>query len=229
MEKKRYDVLLFDADGTLLDFDRAEADGFKKVLEHFGFPPEESYVEEYHVLNKACWEAYEEGKLSRDRVLTVRFERFFGDRGLTVDGNEAEEVYRHYLDQGADLLDHALETLAYLKERYTLYLVTNGVAKTQHTRLEASGLRPYFKEIFISEEVGSKKPEKEFFDHCFARIPEVSPKRILIIGDSLSSDMQGGVNAGIDTCWFNPHGEENRRNLPLTFEIAQLEELKIIL
>ncbi len=106
---------------------------------------------------------------------------------------------------------------------------TDGTARTQHLRLAASGLQPYFKDIFISEETGSQKPQKEFFDRCFARIPGADPARMLIIGDSLSSDIQGGVNAGIDTCWLNPHGEENRRSLPLTWEITQLEELKTIL
>lgn len=226
---KRYEILLLDVDGTLLDFDRAEAESFKKVLEAYGFSPEDRYVEEYHRINKECWEALEEGRMERARVLTARFERFFGNHGVTVRGEEAEAVYRRFLDEGAYLLPHALEVLDYLKDRYELYIVTNGTARTQHLRLAASGLQPYFKDIFISEETGSQKPQKEFFDRCFARIPGADPARMLIIGDSLSSDIQGGVNAGIDTCWLNPHGEENCRSLPLTWEITQLEELKTIL
>lgn len=226
---KRYKALLMDVDGTLLDFDRAEAVAFTKVLEKYGFNPEERLIQEYHKINQECWEAFEIGQMERDRVLTVRFERFFGRHGRSVSGGEAEEAYRVWLGEGAYLMEGAVEILDYLKERYPLYVVTNGVGATQRKRLKASGLAPYFRDIFISEEAGSQKPQKEFFEYCFARIAEAEPEEMMVIGDSLTSDIQGGVNAGTDTCWFNPQGKENRKALPVTREIRRLSELKSFL
>ena len=224
--KKQYEILLFDADGTLLDFDRAEEEAFKQVLEKYGFPPEKRYVDEYHRINRECWEAFEEGRMERNDVLTVRFERFFAGHDREIDGREAENCYRALLGNGAYLIDGALEILEELKRRYDLYIVTNGVADTQRKRLADSGLAPYFKDVFISEDAGSQKPQREFFEYCFSRIPDARPERMLIIGDSLTSDMQGGVNAGIDTCWLNPGFEKNKRNLSLTWEIRDLKELR---
>ena len=226
---KRYEVLLLDADGTLLDFDRAEAESFKAVLKKYGFPQTETLAEEYHKINKECWEAFEEGKIDRETVLTSRFERFFKGHGLTVDGREAENYYRSFLGRGFYLIDGALEICSYLKKRYALYIVTNGVADTQHIRLRESGLEPYFKDVFISEEAGSQKPKKEFFDYCFARIPGAEPEKMLLIGDSLTSDMRGGVNAGVDTCWYNPSRRKNDKGVCVTYEIQDLIQLEELL
>lgn len=222
---KQYRILLFDADETLLDFNRAEKNAFHHILVHYGFEAEQRYVDEYHEINRECWEAFEEGRMEREQVLTVRFERFFGRHGLPVDGSEAEVFYRERIDQAAYLIDGALETLDALKDRYELYIVTNGVAQTQRKRLAASGLTPYFNDIFVSEDAGCPKPKRKFFEYCFARIPDADPSKMLIIGDSLTSDMQGGVNAGIDTCWLNPNGLKNTRGLPLTWEIRDIKEL----
>lgn len=226
---KQYQVILFDADNTLLDFNRAEAEAFEKVLERYGLEPGPEYVREYHQINIECWEAYEEGRMERADVLTKRFERFFDRHGMRVAGEEAEEFYRVFLEKGSHVIEGTFPVLDYLKERYELYIVTNGVAKTQHIRLKDSGLAPYFKDVFISEEAGSQKPQKEFFDYVFARIPQVRPEQMLLVGDSLTSDMQGGVNAGIDTCWYNPSGQENKRSVPVSMEIRRLEELKTFL
>lgn len=173
--------------------------------------------------------SFEIGQMERDRVLTVRFERFFGGHGLSMSGEEAEDAYRVWLGEGAYLMEGAVEILDYLKERYPLYVVTNGVGATQRKRLKASGLDKYFRDIFISEEAGSQKPQKEFFEYCFAHIKEAGPEEMMVIGDSLTSDIQGGVNAGIDTCWFNPQGKENRKRISVTREIRRLSELKAFL
>lgn len=218
-------MLLMDADGTLLDFDRSEEESFLMVLKKYGLPLDKSLTEEYHRINKECWEAFEEGGMARRDVLTLRFERFFAGHGIKVDGQEAEDFYRSYLERGIDLIPHALEVCEYLKARYDLYIVTNGIAKTQYLRLKASGLSDYFKDIFISEETGSQKPRKEFFEYCFQKIPEADPKKMLLIGDSLTSDMQGGVNAGVDICWYNPSCAENKNKIPINYEIRDLKEL----
>lgn len=227
--KKHYEALLMDADGTLLDFDKTEEESFLKVLLRYGLPPLKSLTEEYHRINKECWEAYEDGSMERNDVLTFRFERFFAGHAITVKGTEVEEFYRQYLEKGIHLIPGAIEVCEYLKQRYDLYIVTNGVAATQHIRLRDSGLSGYFKEIFISEEAGSQKPQKEFFNYCFARIPNAAPEKMLVIGDSLSSDMMGGVNAGVDTCWYNASRGENKKNIPIDYEIQELSELMRLL
>lgn len=227
--KKQYEILLMDADGTLLDFDKAEAESFKEVLHKYGFPVSEELVAEYHKINQECWEAFEEGKLERSAVLTSRFERFFGNHGITVNGQEVEDFYRDFLGKGFYLLEGAVEILDYLRGKYTLYIVTNGVADTQRIRLRESGLAPYFQDVFISEAAGSQKPQKEFFEYCFKRMPFADPNKMLLIGDSLTSDIKGGINAGIDTCWYNPAGIENTKGIKADFEIADLMELKEIL
>ena len=124
-----------------------------------------------------------------------------------MDGREAEELYRRQLDASAFLIDGALELCAYLKDRYDLYVVTNGTSSTQYKRLAASGLDGFMKDIFVSEDAGSQKPQKEYFDYCFSRIPDANPRRMLLIGDSPASDIKGGMAAGTYTCWYNPGGQ----------------------
>lgn len=226
---KQYETLLMDIDGTLLDFNRAEEEAFKALLKIYGMEPLTQYAEEYHQINKSCWQAFEEGRMKRDEVLTSRFDTFFKSHGLAVDGREAEEQYRIFLEQGAYLIEGALDICEYLKKSYRMCVVTNGIARTQHIRLRACGLTPFFEKIFISEEVGSQKPQKAFFDYCLSRIEGARREKMLIIGDSLTSDIQGGVNAGIDACWFNPEKEVNYRHLPVTFEIKSLHELRELL
>ena len=226
---RQYKALLMDVDGTLLDFDRAEAAAFTKVLQKYGFVPEERFIQEYHKINQECWEAFEIGQMERDRVLTVRFERFFGGHGLSMSGEEAEDAYRVWLGEGAYLMEGAVEILDYLKERYPLYVVTNGVGATQRKRLKASGLDKYFRDIFISEEAGSQKPQKEYFDYCFSRIPDANPRRMLLIGDSPASDIKGGMAAGTYTCWYNPGGQTLPEGMRADYEVGSLKELMNLL
>lgn len=204
----RYTTLLLDVDGTLLDFDEAERRGVIAVMEHFGVTPTRELVDRYHEINLSYWKAFERGDIPKSGIFGSRYQQFFSEIGKTVDGMEAERLYRQCLDTCAVLLDGALELCAYLKERYDLYVVTNGVSHTQYSRLALSGLDQYFTDIFVSEDAGSQKPQKEYFDYCFARIPEKDPAKMLLIGDSLTSDIRGGKNAGIDTCWVNPGGME---------------------
>lgn len=226
---KQYEILLFDVDGTLLDFDAAEAGGIQGILTHFGLPASKENTEKYHLLNKSYWQRLETGELTRDQVLGLRFEEFFGDFGIKVDGMEVDALYRGYLENSAVLVPGALELLRDLKERYALYIVTNGVAGTQHKRLRASGLDQYFRGIFISEEAGFQKPQREFFDYCFGKMGRSDTERMLIIGDSLTSDIRGGNAAGIDACWYNPHGQKNDAGVHVEYEIRELAELKKIL
>lgn len=223
---KQYEVILFDVDGTLLDFDKAEERGIEALLAHYGGPVCEENKEKYHVLNKSYWQRLETGELSRDQVLTLRFEKFFGDLGILVDGKEVDDLYRKQLDQSAFLIDGTMEILDYLKGKYPLYVVTNGVASTQYKRLHDSGLDRYFDGIFISEEAGSQKPQMEFFEYCFEKMGRRDAENMLIVGDSLTSDIRGGNVSGMDTCWYNPRGQENGAGVKADYEIVGLDELR---
>jgi 2-haloacid dehalogenase len=167
--------------------------------------------------------------LGRDEVVNTRFSIFFNEYGKEVDGPSLEKNYRSYLEQGHQLVDGAIELITELYRDYDLYIVTNGVSKTQDKRLRDSGLYPLFKEVFVSEDTGYQKPMKEFFDYVFARIPHFEVKQALIIGDSLSADIKGGELAGLDTCWFNPKMKKNYTKISPTYEINKLKELNRIL
>lgn len=224
--KKQFDVILLDVDGTLLDFKRSEAEGIRKVLVHFGLEPKKELVGRYQEINQAAWEAFERGEVTKDILVTRRFTDFFGELGMSVDGQEAENFYRSCLDESAFLIEGALELCVYLKERYDLYIVTNGTSTTQYKRLALSGIDQYVKDIFVSEDAGSQKPQKEYFDYCFARIPGAEPFRMLLIGDSLTSDIRGGYQAGCKTCWYNPEKLARPSDLPIDYEVSSLDQIK---
>ncbi|WP_409270052.1 YjjG family noncanonical pyrimidine nucleotidase [Neobacillus sp. SCS-31] len=226
---KKYKTLLFDVDDTLLDFAAAEKIALKMLLEGQKIVVTPEIEALYKKVNSGLWTAFEEGKLRRDEVVNTRFAHFFREIGREVDGAELEVSYRAYLDKGHDLLDGAFELITDLQGRFDLYIVTNGVSRTQYRRLQDSGLLPLFKRIFVSEDTGYQKPMKEFFDFVFSRIPEISIEETMIIGDSLSSDIKGGNQAGIDTCWFNPLMKANRTGIAPTYEIHSLAELYRIL
>jgi len=226
---KKYEVLLFDVDGTLLDFDKAEEEGIEGLLNHFGVPVTAENKHKYHITNKRYWEMLERGEITRDRLLGQRFEEYFGEFGVQVDGNEVDKLYRQYLNASAVLIDGAIELLESVKGKYPLYIVTNGVAATQYNRLAKSGLDKYFDGIFISEEANAQKPQPAFFEYCFEKMGRRDVENMLIIGDSLTSDMRGGNNAGIDTMWYNPHKSENHTEVHLDYIVETLDEIKEML
>ncbi len=252
MKKKEYQAILMDVDGTLLDFNKAEVLGIREVMKAYGVEPSKEKEELYHQINKGLWESFERGEIPKQQIMDTRFALFFEKLdeiqpgtcslsltengplyfGLTKEelGIQAEKKYRRELDEGAFLIPGALEICRYLAERYPVYVVTNGVSKTQYKRIERSGLSPYFKEIFVSEDAKSQKPQKEFFQYCFSRIPDCRPEDMIIIGDSLTSDIKGGCAAGTDTCWYNPTGAANKDPaVRVDYEIGDLMELKEIL
>ena len=226
---KKYKTLFFDVDDTLLDFGAAEKLALQLLFEEQNIPLTSEMEEKYKSINQGLWRRFEEGELSRDEVVNTRFSVLFNQFEKEVDGTILEKNYRLSLEQGHQLVNGAFELITELNSQYDLYIVTNGVSRTQDKRLHASGLYPLFKGIFVSEDTGFQKPMKEFFDYVFVRIPQFDVKQALIIGDSLSADIKGGELAGLDTCWFNPNMKPNVTDISPTYQIQKLEELKGIL
>ncbi|WML55604.1 YjjG family noncanonical pyrimidine nucleotidase [Neobacillus sp. PS3-12] len=226
---KKYKTLFFDADDTLLDFGAAESLALRLLFREQKINLTAELEAHYKEINQGLWRAHEEGKIERDELLNTRFSLLFKEYDKEVDGVLLEENYRMYLEEGHQLVNGALELMNELQKKYDLYIVTNGVSKTQDRRLRDSGLHPFFKDVFVSEDTGYQKPMKEYFDYVFARIPNFSLEHGLIIGDSLSSDIKGGMLAGLDTCWFNPKVKPNNTEIQPTYQIQTLEELFQIL
>lgn len=221
--------LFFDLDDTLLDFHKAEAWALRQALRRSGIEPTDAIAARYSEINQRQWELLEEKKLTREQVLIRRFQLLFQELGVNASCEDTQQCYENMLAKGHDFMPGAPELLETLKGDYQLYLVSNGTAVVQDARLRDSGIEKYFRGIFISERVGVDKPQKEFFDRSFATIPNFDPDQAMIIGDSLTSDIRGGNNAGIRTCWYNPKHKPRRADIPVDYEIEDLLELPRLL
>lgn len=218
-------ILLFDLDNTILDFDIAESIALKKTLREFGLEPSEEILHRYHLINKKYWEMLEDGLISRAQVLVGRYEELFREFGIEQSGDAVAKCYEMHLSEGHHFMPGAEALLDELYGKYDMYIVSNGSAVVQEGRLKSSGIGRYFKDIFISEHIGFDKPSPNFFEACFARIPGFDRKRAIIIGDSLTSDIRGGINAGIKTCWFNPGGHPAREDIVADYVVYSLDKL----
>lgn len=221
----KYEILLFDIDNTLLDFDANEAESFKRTMIDKDINYTEELYETYKVMNHQMWEAAERGEISVDQLINTRFEKLMSMYNEKVDGVEFEEAYRAYLNKGVQEMPYVHEVLTELKKRYKLYVITNGIVETQTQRLKGSGLEQYFEKIFISEEVGANKPSKVFFNHVKENIEGFDCSKALVIGDSLTSDIKGGNLAGIDTCWICKDGMVNNSDIKPKYVIHSLKNL----
>lgn len=224
-----FKFVFFDTDDTILDFLKTEHDAIATTFAELGLEPTEALISRYSAINLSCWERFERGELTREQVMVVRFEELFSELGISVDPYECDRRYCVHLGEKHIFVEGAEDILRYLAPKYHLYIASNGFASTQEPRLKSAGIVPYFDEIFISERVGSHKPEKAFFDACFAQIPGFRREEAIIIGDSLTSDIQGGINAGIATCWFNLRRRPPRTDIRPDDTIYSLAELKNIL
>ncbi len=206
----RYRLVLLDADRTLFDFDLAQAHALEAaaapVLERAGLPCTQEVLLRYRAVSEGLWGRYERGEVTQAFLQTERFRQLFAELGAPGDAAEANRRYLDRLGEEDALLDGAEELCRTLAPFCHLAIVTNGISRSQRRRLEKSALRPYIREIFISEDLGVQKPQKEFFDRVFAQLPSFSRAETVILGDSLSSDIAGGRAAGIDACWFCPAG-----------------------
>ena len=222
-------IVLFDLDNTLLDFDKAEAIALSKTLREFGLEPTEEILRRYNEINKRHWEMLEDGILTRQQVLVGRYEQLFNEFGIDMDGAAAAKSYEANLSIGHYFIEGAESLLRELFGKHDMYIVSNGTAVVQEGRLKSSGIGPFFKKIFISEHLGYDKPSKQFFDKCFSQIEDFDPARTVIIGDSLTSDIRGGLNAGIISCWFYPKGLSAREDIKPHHVISRLEDIPALL
>jgi len=206
----RYDVIFMDIDNTLLDFHAGTVESLNTLLAEFGLELTQERADRFFVINDDLWLQYEHGEIEKSQIFPTRFQRYLGEMGIETDWLAANEIYASGLRQSAVLMPQAMELLGALKGKCRLYAVTNGVTTTQLPRLAKSGLDQCFDRIFISEQMGCQKPSKEFFDKVFEAIVPVDKSRCIILGDSLTSDMQGGRNAGIATCYFGKPIEDDR-------------------
>ena len=222
-------VVLIDLDNTILDFNAAERVALTRALTDQGIPADEAMLRRYHEINIQHWEMLEDGLLTREEVLVKRFEALFRERGVEADAFRMQEMYESNLSRGHWFVPGAPELLEALYGFYRLFICSNGVGFVQDGRIASAGLAPYFEDIFISERIGGNKPERAFFETCFARIPAFRRERALMLGDSLTSDIRGGINAGIRTCWYNPQGKENPGPIRPDWEIRTLEQFPVLL
>ncbi len=221
------EYLFLDLDDTILDFHKAERIAISKTIREFGVEPTEEVLCRYHLINKAHWEMLERGELTRAEVLVNRFGVLFSELGVNVDAAACAKVYEKNLSIGHYFLPGAEEAVKSLHKKYKLYLASNGTAVVQHGRLTSADLYRWFQEVFVSQDIGYNKPSKEYFEACFARIPDFDPSRAIMVGDSLTSDILGGKNAGIPTVWVNPEGKP-WKNIQPDYEIRALSELEAL-
>ena len=225
----KYRNILFDADGTLLDFARSEHEALSDTLKHFDLPLGDDIHRGYSEANAEQWALLEKKLVTRAELKINRFRNFCQKFDFVRDAREMAAFYENALSQKSFLISGALETCRLLSQSCNLFIVTNGFRHIQTGRLGKSPLLPYFKAFFISEEIGVEKPDPLYFERVAAQIPSFTKKSALIVGDSLSSDMAGGIGFGIDTCWFNPMGKPTPSNMTLTYTISNLSELPNII
>lgn len=216
-----YKVVLLDADNTLFDFDEAERRALDKTLLDRGVTPTEEIRERYLAINRPLWERLHRREVSQEWLVVERFRVLGRELGVSADPEEWNREYLEALGTCPALLPGAVALLEALAPHCTLALATNGVTKVQHARLAASPITPFFQKIFISQEMGVGKPDRAFFEYILKRLG-VEPQDTVMVGDTLSSDIQGAINAGLDSIWYSPHGGES--DLP-TYRARTLEEI----
>ena len=225
----KYKWVLLDADGTLFDYDRAEQYALERALQDFDLAFDQATIGTYRRINGALWLDFEAGKVEVDRLKVLRFERLLAALNAgDVDPARFSTVYLGHLGECAALIDGAARVVRALRARTHLALITNGLKEVQRSRLAKSQLEPFFEAVIISDEVGIAKPDPGIFDVAFLRMGEPDRSEVLIVGDSLTSDMKGGYDYGIDTCWFNPNHAPREPQIDTRYEIDTLSALLTI-
>ena len=220
-----FEFLFLDLDDTILDFHKAERIAISKTIRDFGVEPTEEVLARYHVINKWHWEQLELGKLTRAEVLENRFGMLFRELGADADQTACARAYEKNLSIGHYFLPGAEEAVDTLSRKYRLFLASNGTASVQKGRMTSANLYRFFEKVFVSQEIGHNKPSPDYFRACFDQIPGFDPEKAMIVGDSLTSDIKGGIAAGIKTCWVNPSHAQAPETIRPDYEIEALRQL----
>ena len=222
-------IVLLDLDNTILDFNTAEYNALARAFAELGLPFDREIAGLYHEINIRHWEMLEDGLLTRAEVLSRRFEALFKTIGVEGDPDRTQALYESNLSEGHWFVPGAEELLWTLQKDYRLFICSNGSLRVQEGRIKSAGIAPYFEKIFISEHMGCNKPEARYFELCFREIPDFDRTRAILLGDSLTSDIRGGRNAGVLTCWYNPDKRPNPGPVIPDYEIEALAEFEALL
>ena len=228
-ESETAPCVMLDLDDTILDFRKAEHRALSRSLTELGVPHDEQVLSRYSEINKKYWEQLEDGAITREQVLVGRFQELLSELGVEADAARLRDLYEKNLSEGHFFIEGAEDLLKSLQGKYRMFLISNGTATVQEGRLSSAGISHFFERIFISEKLGANKPDKAFFERCFAQIPEFDREHCLVVGDSLTSDIRGGINAGVKTCWFNLRQNPYRKDIVPDYQIKQLSDLPVLL
>ena len=223
------EFLFLDLDDTILDFHKAERIALSKTIRDFGVEPTEALLHRYHLINKACWEKLERKEWTREQVLVNRFQLVFEEVRADCNPEAFAKSYENNLCIGHYFLPGAEEAVMALSKKYRLFLASNGTAKVQAGRLTSANLYRFFERVYVSQELGANKPSVEFFERAFAQIPDFDKAKAIMVGDSLTSDIQGGIRAGIRTCWVNPAHLPQDSAIRPDYEIESIAQLETLL
>ena len=221
--------ILIDLDDTLLDFRAGEKAALTRTLKHFGIEPTEQVLLRYSQINDDQWKLLERGEITREQVKFRRYALLFEEFGIECEPMAANDHYMEELSKGHLFIDGAEALLEALFGKYRLYLASNGTAWVQERRLKSANLYRYFEEVFISQNLGYDKPDLRFFEAAFQKIKDFKRAETVMVGDSLTSDIKGGKNAGLRTLWFNPKGIENKSGIIPDYEFSRLSDLPDLL
>ncbi|MCB2288303.1 YjjG family noncanonical pyrimidine nucleotidase [Clostridium sp. CS001] len=226
----KYEIIIFDADETLFDFKRSERDAFKNAVLEFDIEYDENHhLKIYQDINTAIWKEFEDGLITQEKLKVERFKRLSDKLDTNFDEIQFSKSYMKHLANASFLYDDSISLVEGLHKDYRLTIITNGLKDVQDNRIRKSIIAKYFEDIVVSEEVLVSKPDPKIFEHALNNIKHTDKGKVIIVGDSLTSDIQGGINFGIDTCWFNPNKIINKTGINPTYEISNLMELKDIL
>lgn len=226
-------TILWDIDGTLLDFVASEKVALKKTFAGFGIDLTDKNIADYSLINDAYWTRFDKGEIDKEYIYSHRFTEFMDKLRLPADGRpwwkDINDIYQVALGEVCVFRDDSYDIVKSLKGKYSQYIVTNGSTAAQVGKLKKSGFGEIMDGVFISEQMGLQKPDSAFFDACFDKMPGAKRDETVIIGDSLTSDMKGGENAGIKTCWYNPSGKEMPSGMKIDCQINNLHQVYDVL
>lgn len=225
----KYKFVLFDADATLLDFKKSEYEAVIDVLNRYELPVSDEIIKKYSAINDMHWKMLERGEIEKNKLYSSRWRMLCEFYSFDRDWQGMSDYYTNTLATKSYLMDGAFEICSALYGKVDMYIVTNGKKSVQDGRFDPSPIAPMFKGVFVSEEIGYEKPRIEFFNIVESRIPNFDASKAIIIGDSLTSDIQGGINAGIDTCWYNKYKKSVPENMNITYVVNQLSEIEGII